>query len=363
MQPRLFLMWAALLTICLGAGTIAIVKLNGQAQPALSLPDGDVFTFDYILQGELGSHAFRVRNDGTKALQISAKSSCACTVTNAPTPEAVEGGKPALSVEPGGSAEVTAQWSTNNKVGSFAQRVVLFTNDPKKPKVELGIVGKVTPAIVTDLPNDTVVIGREGEGGRPEDVYSFKVWSPIDQNWELSPNMIFDKRMFAVTVEPSAPTSDGQRGYQVHIQVIKTAPVGDVNERLLLGTTHPRRPELKVLLTGEVAGPFRVKPKTITFTLPSRMSTAESTLQVEVLSTGRPSFRLASAPVGITIVDQKLVTMDRGSGTYNVSMVYDASVGSGRTGIVLAHEKMILETGLAEQPPISVPVSVYSGQR
>ncbi len=83
-------------------------------------------------------HTFRLYNVGGRRLQIrDVETSCGCTVARLSRDEA----------KPGEFLELDVELDTSIKLGTVEKKIVVHTNDPQTPELELVLVGKVFSAM------------------------------------------------------------------------------------------------------------------------------------------------------------------------------------------------------------------------
>lgn len=100
------------------------------------------FDFGNITQGEVVSHEFIVKNEGTEALTIDkVKASCGCTAA-APDVE---------KLNPGDSAKVKVNFDSHGRRGVQKKYVYVFTNDPESPQTRLSF----TTNIIVEAESET----------------------------------------------------------------------------------------------------------------------------------------------------------------------------------------------------------------
>jgi hypothetical protein len=98
--------------------------------------DKPIHNFGLVDRDATSRHAFRFSNAGTATLSLKpGTTSCtACTIAEITRPE----------VAPGESSEVVVEYSPRYAKPLFEQYVIILTNDPERPRVELKIHGRVT---------------------------------------------------------------------------------------------------------------------------------------------------------------------------------------------------------------------------
>ncbi|MEZ4884423.1 MAG: DUF1573 domain-containing protein [Chitinophagales bacterium] len=137
---------------------VSFITVNTMAQELKLSPNGklekisgptmdfeqETHDFGDLPEGPKGIYVFKYTNNGTEPLIITkAKGSCGCTVPN-PTP--------ALNVPvmPGQSGEITVNYNTKNRIGTFTKSVTLDTNikdeEGNPTQVRIYIKGKVLKA-------------------------------------------------------------------------------------------------------------------------------------------------------------------------------------------------------------------------
>jgi hypothetical protein len=92
------------------------------------------YQFEPIVAGVKVSHDYAILNKGTDVLKIDAvKTSCGCTIASYPK-----------QIPAGGRKKISIRLDTSGYGGKFIRKtIVVSTNDPKQPKVNLTIHGKV----------------------------------------------------------------------------------------------------------------------------------------------------------------------------------------------------------------------------
>lgn len=107
-----------------------------------------------IYSGEKREHRFILTNAGDEPLEIvKVHSSCGCTTAMATQ----------QLIEPGEQAELTVQFNSKNFHGQVVKRVVITSNDPQQPKIQLHLKAKVQSELT--LSASRLQLGRL-EGGK-----------------------------------------------------------------------------------------------------------------------------------------------------------------------------------------------------
>ena len=225
--------------------------------PKAVLTDG-IHKFEPMQIGDTGSHAFTVLNDGDAPLLLRAgEVTCKCTMPDVPD----EG------VPPGESVRILLTWTPESGDAQFYQRAHIWTNDPENEQLKLEIAGSVSwllfalPSMVWDL-----------VGEHDSDRFRF-AGSLISTG--LDAFQIVDYRCSIdgaqVEMEPMSQTEMAERsektgshirsGYNIQVTVDGPPPIGEFRERLTVVTDIEQKPEITVLLHGNISGPYFILGK------------------------------------------------------------------------------------------------------
>lgn len=128
-------------------GGAALVTAQTSAAPRLTLSQ-DSWNFGEIWHPQAASLTLIVKNEGTTQLEIGdVRTTCGCTLA--------ETGR--KSVPPGETTEVKVRYNSEGKQGHVESKVIIESNDPQRPTVEMNISGVVNRA-VTRTPLGGLVI-------------------------------------------------------------------------------------------------------------------------------------------------------------------------------------------------------------
>lgn len=116
--------------------------VSGRPQPVIQIPEVE-HDWGEVLQGNLVSHSFVVKNRGTGPLRIlKVKSNCGCTTAFF-----------SEEIAPGGEGRVELRVATGEVPGSYQRKnATVFTNDVSAGQVTLWMRGNVIPLLETDTP-------------------------------------------------------------------------------------------------------------------------------------------------------------------------------------------------------------------
>lgn len=232
----------------LGAFSLASQAV-AQDQPK-AVADTLIHDFGVIPRGDLAAHTFVLRNEGDAPLVIAqVRASCACTVVDHPN-----------VIAAGESGEIRIDLDTMLLTGPTSKRVMLYTNDPDSPRIDLTIKVDARPYIDV-LPGyfRYIVVqgfGDEGEikqvvmASSPAEFSVVKVEVPVD---------FIDIEFHEA--EPSERYKD-HNGPQwiVAAKIRPDAPVGPLTGYIDIYTDHAKQKKASIPLSGFVRPVFAVTP-------------------------------------------------------------------------------------------------------
>ena len=232
--------------------------------PATKAPEGPkpvieiaqkVQDFGTVPKGDKIHATFEVRNTGKAPLEISqVRPTCGCTVANFDR-----------TVAPGATGKVVAEVDTTGFSGPVSKAVLVFSNDPATPQVNLVIKADVR-AFVEVLPKPLIIF-RSVLQGEPAvekvtlvsaDGSDFKVVSATASG---GPYQIAYREL------PEKERVADRKGsqWEVTVSVPANAPEGMLNHKILVKTTSAKAPEIAINVTGAVRPVVQVIPGEINF--------------------------------------------------------------------------------------------------
>lgn len=231
--------WPLLGVITLAAGSAAF------AQPALN--DGPLIRFAErrVEFGDVSettpvSHSFPFWNDGTEPLLVTkVESQCGCTAA-VPTDSLLF---------PGDESAVAVTFDGRDLSGPTTKVVVIYTNDPAEPRVDLVLTANVIPMIrFTEQRLDFEMVSL---GQTP--VRSTLITADADLGFEIER---FDGGEDRVdwNVIP-ASSSDGD-AYRIEAKIKPDAPLGEFNQKILVFLEHPEKEFVRMGIKGTIYSCF-----------------------------------------------------------------------------------------------------------
>ena len=191
---------------------------RGRAVPRIAF-DSEGLDFRIRYQGEVIAHAFRFRNRGPGRLRIEdVQSDCGCT-TGLPDKRALE---------PHESSSVRIAFDTTGYRGKVSKTIVVKSNDPVRPVVQLRIIGTVKAE--AELSASGIYLGKLAPG------------ATVERTIVVRP---LDTRRFSIT---------STRSEDPAVRVTGIRSVGEAWEVAVRAgpVSSPRRINAKVVLTTDL---------------------------------------------------------------------------------------------------------------
>lgn len=256
--------------------------------------------FGTMNYGEAGNRVLTLKNAGAGELRLKkGTTSCGCTVAGFGDGEAL---RPEAVLKPGEAAHLTLRW-TPKRPGAFQSRATILTSDPDRAQVEFRIHGEALAAITTVPAGGAVRIAdlASDETGRA----TLTLSSPDRPEFRIlevrssRPELLNTTYRAVTAAEPSA---DGSKsGYEIAITLRPESRLGPFREELVVTTDHPRKPELRVPVTGERVGAISFLPRQVR--IAAGAPTGGRGLAIlSVRGQDATHFQVAEAPRGLDVV-------------------------------------------------------------
>ena len=219
--------------------SLLLSALPALAQSPKLAVEGAEYNFGRIYQGEKVEHVFQFSNAGDAPLSIlRVRSSCGCTAALVSSTE----------LAPGEAGEVRTTFDSTRFRGEVVKTVYLYSNDPVRRVIQLTIRGKVKPELVIDPSQLDFGLLNPGE----------------EKETRLKLSNQGEKEVSFPRVETTTPElkasltesklAPGQSGELV-IRALPREGRGRLSGYVLVTTTNPRVPELRIPVFGRYAAP------------------------------------------------------------------------------------------------------------
>ncbi len=248
-------------------------------------------------------HPFKIKNNGKASLHIrEVKASCACTVGHLP-----EGG---LTIPPMGEGIMDIEIVPTRIQGFEARRTLtLFTNDPHRLTLEIGVTSHVDPEFTLEpielnfgdvtkgsTPSLTMVLKQIQDA--PVEVKELNTFGHTkrDSKEGIALAAQADDFNFTVVKRPENTwATPGKVEYDLTVALSPTIAAGSLEgKRVYVVTNVPRLPVVPIVLHGNIIAPYTLDPAPPT-KLNLRADPATNTFA--------PAYATVSAEAPITIED------------------------------------------------------------
>ena len=206
-----------------------------------------------VAKGAVVDATFVVKNNGGSDLIISdARPSCGCTVASFDK-----------VIKPGQEGKIQSSVDTKSFSGPISKSVLIVSNDPERPQMNLFIKAMVKPfvdvlpqafvrfsVIKGDNSGQDVILLSEEKGFRPTIAETSQPYVKA----EILPAGDKDK----------IPGRTGEQ-YKVHINVTPDAPEGLLNAPIRIATGVAQQPTVEIPVSGIVRPRVSVTPVTVNF--------------------------------------------------------------------------------------------------
>ena len=233
----------------LASTTETAVSMAGN--PQLVVEDGPEFDFGMMDLSESKSHTFVLINEGDSPLTLDLLgTTCKCAI----------GTLPDGSIPPGGSGEVTMEWTAKGEAPEYRQSATIETNDPNKRVLRLSVFGKVVQILravprtvtLTDVPSSAARTAVFELVNFKEDQFEMERfrWTNVD----LEDYLEVEAR--PLTAEELEDAYGALSGYHCEVTVRPGLPMGSFKSELGVQLNGDRA--VNVAVRGNVVTDIRV---------------------------------------------------------------------------------------------------------
>lgn len=223
-------------------------------QPVIDMVE-KIKDFGTVAKGDKIRATFDVRNTGKAPLEITqVRPTCGCTVASFDR-----------TIPPGGTGKIAAEVDTTGFSGPISKAVLVFSNDPATPQVNLVIKADVR-AFIEVLPRPLIIFRNvlQGEPASERlvllsaDGSDFKVESAEASGgtYQLAYKELGEKERI--------PDRKGSQ-WELTVTVPANAPEGMLNQKIVVKTTAAKAPEVTINVTGAVRPVVQVIPPQVNF--------------------------------------------------------------------------------------------------
>jgi hypothetical protein len=319
--------------------------------PASIAVEGElVYDFGKKSQWTEGNHSWTIVNNGKGEARLnSGETSCSCTKAKFPEGDNV-------TLAPGKSTTVTVGYNTKTWDHFHHWAHILIQNDPSQQQVELVIEGKVFPPVVT-FPSEPVVNMLKIKNDAPHP-YQIAVGSQDIPDMKIT-EVLTNPAIFSTEIQPLNADECKQfkldKGSKVIVNLKPGAVLGPFTEELVIKTDHPKKPEIKMTLTGKVEGPIELMPERFRLLDVTTKGGGSQKLKLWVRGQKTTKFTVEKKPKDL---DVQITPTGNGSETssqYEVTV----TVPPGQSTKSNVNDEIILKTDHPNASEVKIPVAVY----
>ena len=206
-----------------------------------------------VAKGQLIETTFIVKNNGASDLVISdARPGCGCTVASFDK-----------LVKPGGEGKVVSTVDTKNFAGPISKSILLVSNDPDRPQLNLFIKATVKP-FVDVLPTGYLRFSVVKGDSAAQDVLL------VSEEKSFKPMVAEMAQPYVKAELVPAGEKDRVSGrpgeqYKLHVSVTGDAPEGLLNAPIRINTGVTQQPSLEIPVSGYIRSRVSVTPALVNF--------------------------------------------------------------------------------------------------
>lgn len=206
-----------------------------------------------VAKGQMIESTFVVKNNGASDLIISdARPGCGCTVASFDK-----------VIKPGAEGKVVSSVDTKNFSGPISKSILLVSNDPERPQLNLFIKAIVKP-FVDVMPTGYLRFSAVKGDSAAQDVVLVseeKTFKPTVA--EMSQPYVKAELIPAGEKDKIAGRAGDQ--YKLHVSVTGDAPEGLLNAPIRISTGVPQQPTLEIPVSGYIRSRVSVTPALVNF--------------------------------------------------------------------------------------------------
>lgn len=307
---------------------LVLLALPATAAAPRAVVEKPIVDVGKVKKGEPIGHEFVIRNSGDAPLEISeVKPSCGCTVADYDK-----------VIAPGQSGKVKIVVKTDAFGGGIAKSVTVFTNDTGNPRLNL-VVKAIVHEPVVARPGYARFMTVRGQPVEP----SIQTVSATDGS-EIEVLSVSSPYSF---VRATHSREESGR-WKVELSLDRNAPVGPLADYVVVRTSHPEQPLVKIAVSGLVRPIISVAPKVADF---GRREVAEpQSKSLEVKNLGTAAVELTEATSDVEGLEAVIEPVEEGK-HYRIQLTLTDALPKG------AFEgRLTIKTSSAQQPVVEVPL-------
>ncbi len=328
--------------ILLSAAVLACGLINAQEAseggPHMVVPE-KVIDVGEIAQGEFVDVNFKIINEGDATLEIKAvRPTCGCTVAEFDR-----------EIAPGKTGLIRSKLDTRDFSGPISKSILVMTSDPQTSAVTLIIKANVHPYVAI-LPRPLLRFNTLQKEGASETLTvvaldgdpNFKVTKAESSSSYLDAEI---RKLEGDELIKGNPEIQ----YEIKVTVKDDAPIGPLQDELIISTNHKKAKTVGVKVFGVVRSVIQISPAQVQFG-PVQASAGPGRHIIVVNNRPTTPVKISNATIDDSAFEVKIVPVAEGK-RYQITVVIkkDAEKGS--------HDaKLVLTTDDKDFPKLTVPV-------
>lgn len=231
---------------------VSNVALPGAAPASDASPkvtvDSEEHDFGAVENDSVVSHSFRFTNSGAAPLTLKAGGTTCqkCTIAQISKE----------TLQPGESVDVTVQYTAGPSTPKFRQSATILTNDPDRPRVELGVTGSITAILDVD-PTQLVFSKLSVHDTRTLDIklvnHLTDTLTITGHEWSDKATEEFVELQIKPLDEEALKKGNGKSGQLVSVTIKPGLPLGTFRQKLTLNTDLPGNRSVEVEVQATIA--------------------------------------------------------------------------------------------------------------
>jgi len=332
-------------TTPVGLGTLNTPK---GPQPKAQVETPYIHEFGTLSQRVTGKHKWKVENTGQGTLELwMVQSTCSCTLA-----KFKNGGK--ASVAPGETTEIELEFETRENNGDYSKGATIGSNDPDLPTFDLYVHGKVYPAVMT-IPGDGILNYANISNDKDDHLMNVAVFSKDRPETKVVKFKASNEKVIDVKMEEMVPEEcrslDVEKGTKLVVNLKSGLPLGNFREEVILTTDHPKQPEVRLVLSGQMSGPINLVPGILrNHTIDSR-SGGRGELIITVRGNRETTFEVSHTPKGLKA---EITPEPNKKGRYRLVVTVPPG-----TPVATIEDEIVLKTDHPKAAELFVPVSLW----
>ncbi len=238
----------ALAVIATGAASHGQAAASGSKQPkAVVLTP--IHDLGEIPKTAKVTSVFELRNDGDAPLLLrEARPDCACAVANFDK-----------EIAPGATGMVRAELDPAEFTGPIRKQIVVFTNDPAAPELQLTMVATVRPEVLMKPGYARFLYVQQDKVG----TITQTLWAADGRDFKVlaveSPYPFLTTTFHEATAEERLAEKPGKQ-WKVLTTIAPDSPVGALSKPVIIRTDHPLQKQIEFPVSGFVRPAIAVTP-------------------------------------------------------------------------------------------------------